>query len=330
MGQVTLQALASHHSGLPRDLPTVSDAYLASTLTMGDPTAGVSPRALLFEAGTLALDGDGFRYSNVGMSLLGQAEARAAGVPTWSSLVRQRLLIPLGMQETNLADTGQSASSAPRPGTALNGWPVALLKGVGMQPAGVGVWSTSHDMALFGQALLTGRAPGSGATSPLDVGRPGTMIGMAWMSEGELIFHEGETLGYACVLILDRARQRAVFVVGDSPASVDSAALTLLPGARERLEHAEPGAWVLGAVAIGLLVVAVGVATLTLRWRNLVLRLVAVAVLAVAGFLAVALGPWQQAPRALYGALLGLGLGLILVRPVGQRGQAPRSARGKG
>ena len=52
-----------------------------------------------------------YAYSNLGMSLLGHAEARAAGVPDWPTLATQRILQPLGMTATTFAAT---ATDIPR------------------------------------------------------------------------------------------------------------------------------------------------------------------------------------------------------------------------
>ncbi|HEX5726522.1 MAG TPA: serine hydrolase domain-containing protein, partial [Longimicrobiaceae bacterium] len=101
--QITLLDLATHRSGLPR---------LPDNFTPADPTnpyADYSVEQLyaFLNHHQLRRDiGAEFEYSNLGMGLLGHALGRAAGTNV-QTLIRQRILEPLGMRLTSYARDGE-------------------------------------------------------------------------------------------------------------------------------------------------------------------------------------------------------------------------------
>ncbi|WP_162143144.1 serine hydrolase domain-containing protein [Granulicoccus phenolivorans] len=98
-GGVTLLELATHTSGLPELAKPIDAALLAQSLSgqaLGIYTEAESA-AVIEQTRRVSLTGRGeWAYSNLGMSLLGFALARAANAPDWTTLVTQRLLLPLG------------------------------------------------------------------------------------------------------------------------------------------------------------------------------------------------------------------------------------------
>jgi CubicO group peptidase (beta-lactamase class C family) len=99
-GAATLDQLATHHSGLPA-LPFNPPWSLVLAVWGNANPYGMSVETLLQLTRDTPLGTPGsFAYSNLGMSLLGHAEARAAGAADWPALARQRLLVPLGMTNT--------------------------------------------------------------------------------------------------------------------------------------------------------------------------------------------------------------------------------------
>ena len=98
---ITLRDLASHYSGLPR------------VATNGDPpdrpagpyVAYSAERLYQFLASheLIRTPGDSFEYSNVGVGLLGHALVLRAGAGSYESLIRARILDPLGMDNTVIA-----------------------------------------------------------------------------------------------------------------------------------------------------------------------------------------------------------------------------------
>ena len=168
-GEVTLFELATHSSGLPPIAPTGSGTVLAAWATR---TRTTSPSRELIEATkTIELKNPGeYAYSNLGMSLLGHAEARAAGAADWPTLVTDTAAHPAADDRDHLrpdrgrhpgrrrsADTGRTAGGRPT-GTAQ-----AYL------PAGSSTWTTAerHDPVRPGGADEPGARNGrAGAARP--------------------------------------------------------------------------------------------------------------------------------------------------------------------
>jgi CubicO group peptidase (beta-lactamase class C family) len=103
VGDVTLQELAAHTSGLPRVAPgslgsTVES--LVANLRGANPYGGADVEAVVAAAGRATVgDSRGtIDYSNFGMALLGQALANRAGTP-YPQLVTERVLRPLGLPD---------------------------------------------------------------------------------------------------------------------------------------------------------------------------------------------------------------------------------------
>lgn len=123
----TLEELATHHSGLPRDV----DGYLLSRSRQAfgaEPFPGLGP-ADLVQAAARASAGDTrgtLAYSNLGMALLGQALAARTETP-YPQLLRERVLDPLGMDDTAFhppdvpLPEGAGPGSSPG-GTAMSPW----------------------------------------------------------------------------------------------------------------------------------------------------------------------------------------------------------------
>lgn len=233
-GDVTLEELATHRSGLPRlplGIPQLGRSLLAN-LTGGDPyTADV---AAVFAAAAAVDPADGrgeYAYSNLGMAVLGHAVAARAGVP-YRQLLSDRLLDPLGMDATVVIGSADELPAGRASGTAPGGDARAPWISDGYAPAGVGIWSTATDMARLATATLDGTVPGASALEPVqDIGDD-RRIGLAWQVSAErgttVTWHNGGTGGFRSFLGLDRDAGRAVVMLGNTAASVDSAALTVL------------------------------------------------------------------------------------------------------
>jgi D-alanyl-D-alanine-carboxypeptidase/D-alanyl-D-alanine-endopeptidase len=98
---ITLRDLASHHSGLPRRPPNLGPDHRP-----GDPYAGYTAEKLYQFLATHELirtPGDSFKYSNIGVGLLGHALVLRAGATGYESLIRARILDPLRMDDTVIA-----------------------------------------------------------------------------------------------------------------------------------------------------------------------------------------------------------------------------------
>ena len=101
-----------------------------------------------------------FAYSNLGISLLGEALTRAAGAESWKSYITERLFTPLDMKYTTLTSGQADIPDGAIHGVQANGRRGQSVSGTGFNPAGAGVWSTPEDMTRYAQAILAGTVPG--------------------------------------------------------------------------------------------------------------------------------------------------------------------------
>lgn len=269
VADITLQELATHHSGL-RAIPDGEDAAVTfrSMLLISPYEGANSPVEGLSH--TQAGPKDQYVYSNHGFATLGHALAAEAG-DDYPDLVRERVLDPLGMDETEV--------TAERPeGGALSyyepGVRVAPWTNTEYAPAGVSTWSTVSDLVTLVGAVADGSAPGADATDVVleDVriggapseeepateadGDTALSMGLGWHvlgtpEHGEVTFHNGKVYGSSTTVLFDDERavvlmgnsftlqesQLALGLLGDEPGEALSAppatgmnvALTLLP-----------------------------------------------------------------------------------------------------
>ncbi|MEM9032951.1 MAG: serine hydrolase domain-containing protein [Actinomycetota bacterium] len=216
--QPTLEDLATHHSGLP-NLP------LSWVLRSrgDDPYSKLTPEMVFDRLGprTRRPQRPKFRYSNLGMGLLGHLLEEAGGRP-YVDLLRDRLLEPLGLSATCV---GQCAGGAEvvqgmRKGKPVGPWRFGALAGCGA------VRSTPADLVTLARHLLDPPSGPAGdairlATEPRRDGSARDMrIGLGWMLRsaptGEAIWHNGGTLGGSSFLAVDREHSTAIVALGNS------------------------------------------------------------------------------------------------------------------
>ena len=224
--------LATHRSGLPR-LPTNM-----APKEQADPYIDYDEARLLeFLRGYRQATARNARweYSNLGFGLLGYALARAENT-TYPSLLRERVLGPLGLARTSLV----LSSSAPpglvdghdKEGRTVPHWHFDVLAGAGalVMPA--------SDLARYAQAALTPRSTPLGDAFMLaeaeHAGGPAPMnpIGLAWirapLNGRKVLTHDGATAGFSSSLWLDPERQRASAVLANAAVEVNDLALHIL------------------------------------------------------------------------------------------------------
>ena len=100
-----------------------------------------------------------FAYSNLGMSLLGHAEARAAGAADWPALARQRLLVPLGMTNTTFVTAADQIPAGTATPHKDNGWRAPHWYGAAFTPAGSSTYTTAEDMMKYARAWWRVKRP---------------------------------------------------------------------------------------------------------------------------------------------------------------------------
>jgi D-alanyl-D-alanine-carboxypeptidase/D-alanyl-D-alanine-endopeptidase len=197
---ITLEDLARHRSALPR-LPT----NLNEGADPQNPYAHYSVKQLYtFLSGyELPRDiGAEFEYSNLGGGLLGHVLALRTGTD-YETLVRTRICLPLGMQNTAISLSPDMKS---RLAEGHNGqfepaqnWDLPTLAGAGA------LRSTATDMLSFLAAQLA--YEDKGLASAIAASRstwipagPGMEIALGWLKrpkkESEIIWHNGGTGGF--------------------------------------------------------------------------------------------------------------------------------------
>ena len=237
--QITLLDLSTHYSGLPR---------LPGNLAPADPANPYADYTLerlriFLQGQSLARDvGAAFEYSNLGTGLLGVLLANRAGAD-YESLVRQRILAPLGMNMTGVQYSpamaaervvGHGATGAP-----VRGWDSGVLVAAG------GLQSNLDDMLAFLDANVGAprsaleRAMRTAHEPRRDAGED-MRIGLNWLTrtvgQDRIIWHNGGTAGFRTFIGFDPERQVGAVVLSNSAQGIDdigfhliNAAMPLLP-----------------------------------------------------------------------------------------------------
>lgn len=228
---LSLEALSTHHSGLPRLLPGGTLRKSLALWRHGANPYGETLEHLLANLNRVRPKKPRFRYSNLGYQLLGHALAHAAGT-NYPDLLRQRIAEPLGLSTFSVP----SAPDQLRPGVVLGrnraGRPQQPWTGEAIGPAG-GIRASIEDLATLTAALLDGSAPGCAALDPvLDLAGPKVRIGAAWFTQvhgdRRITWHNGGTGGFRTWLGLDRAAGTGVALLSATSVSVDRQGLALL------------------------------------------------------------------------------------------------------
>ncbi|HYK05188.1 MAG TPA: serine hydrolase [Thermoanaerobaculia bacterium] len=248
--KITLEQLATHTSGLPR---------LPSNLAPKDgnnPYADYTVAQLYEFLSTVpARDAAAqYDYSNLGAGLLGHALARRAGTD-YETLVRTRILTPLGMKSTSITlDPAMKERLVPGHNAEMKpaaNWDIPTLAGAGA------LRSTGNDMLTFlGAAMGLTKSPLAAPMASMlaarrPIGEPGHEIALGWhlytSGEREIVWHNGGTGGYRTFAGFDPKSRTGVVVLSNASTGegVDDIgrhllvpSLPLLPAPKERKEVA--------------------------------------------------------------------------------------------
>ena len=207
-GDITLDDLARHCSGLPRMAPNAADGERFDEL---DPYATYTEE--LAEAALQSVKRGTTRYpsySNFGFQLLGIILERASG-RALPSLFIDYVFEPFGLK---------SASVGPHPklvqglldGQPTPPWNIRL-------PGPGGVVGTIEDLLAWASAVA--KPPRTAAGDALILAtrsqRDDIPIGLAWQMSGEILWHNGKTSGFqACVAISSTTGRAAASLAGTS------------------------------------------------------------------------------------------------------------------
>ena len=207
--------LATHTSGLPR----LSVSELSILLHPRDPYSSYDRKHIMdyLRKHQPRVPGTtGFSYSNFGYAVLGLMLEKAA-LKSYEELLRQRLLVPLGMGATSLQLVG--TKDRPMPGYSRIGPPASLWHMDGYAPCGAMV-STVNDLVLAVRAFLDSASPVAKALEVSlqpRVPMSGGAIGLAWIlpASGNSFWHNGATAGYTSYLGVYRPRKTGIAVVAN-------------------------------------------------------------------------------------------------------------------
>lgn len=212
---MTLRDLATHRSGLPSmpdnfDLAGEPDPYEAYTaeqlfdyLHRFEPTRA---------------PGETYRYSNLGVALLGCLLARRAGAD-YETLLRERVLAPLGMSDSAITLTDEQqerlADGHDRYLRPVRTWEMRVM------PASGSLRSSANDMLGMIGAYLALEPSSLSAAMRFQLedhnasaeGRQA--LGWGVRADG-LVAHSGGKQGYRSAVAFDPARRRGVVVLANA------------------------------------------------------------------------------------------------------------------
>ncbi len=214
--EITLGELGTQHSGLPRMPANILPKDPANPFADYD-----AAKLSVFLAGyRLPRDpGASYEYSNLGFGLLGYALAQSEHT-TYGAMIGQEILMPLGMtmSGTVLTDAMRAhlASGHDDTGKAAKNWDFDALAGAGA------VRSTANGMLRYLKANMgIDRLPLAVAMQLAQQPRSEVIrtmrIGLAWMTTGKgIVWHNGETGGYASFLGFTADGRHGVVILGNT------------------------------------------------------------------------------------------------------------------
>ena len=296
-GEVTLEELATHTSGLPAYADETTGATYEGSGSSD--VESITQADVIQQAAGLTITQEGsYAYSNLGFALLGYALAKAEGVPSWTSLVTQRVLRPAGMTHTVFVPSTADVPDDSAVGSLPDGLFAPYSVGPSYFPAGTATFSTLDDLASFARWVIDGSAIGRSALDPRYEISSLDSIGLAWMitttTTGVSVWHDGSVPGFSSILGFDLARRRAVAVLGNTDASVDPLGMKLL---EPRSPVAVPSApWPVPAIAALACVLAVGCVLIAGGLGKWPVAVAATCAAQTGLVLAVLYLPWQNLP----------------------------------
>ncbi len=240
--KVTIRHLLNHTSGIPSytDRPGFLHEQGKVELPVLEFVAKYCSDPLEFEPGSQ------WRYNNSGYFLLGALVEQVTG-KTFRDALRERVLDPLGMADTDLDD-----EYAVVPGRAtgyddlLGGRRVAMWLDMAVPYSAGGLYSTVDDLWQWDRALRAGRLLGEELTTEMFT--PGLQdYGFGWsieIPEGSdlqgadtVIQHTGGMPGVSTLIWRQPGRDRCVIVLGNSSGTAHHA---IQQGLVALLEGREP------------------------------------------------------------------------------------------
>ncbi|MFQ1002098.1 serine hydrolase domain-containing protein [Modestobacter sp. SSW1-42] len=188
-----------------------------------------------------------FHYSNLGYGLLGELVARHRRRP-WEDVVRDEVLLPLGMTRTTPRPSGRAAA-----GSAVHPWADVVLPepehDAGVMAAAGQLWATLADLARLGAFLIgdTGDVLSAATLEEMTVPAGVDSSAAGWSAYGlglqvlrvdghVLVGHGGSMPGFLAGVFVDRLEQAGAVTLANTTSGLDP----LVPGLLADLRAAEP------------------------------------------------------------------------------------------
>jgi beta-lactamase class C len=231
---ITIEQLATHTSGLPACNMLRDVRLIFAPKADRDPYCQYTLQELDQRIRAQASHGRSqFRYSNVGMGLLGLLMARHENT-TFEGLLGRWITGPLGLSDTSIS-IPPAYRNRMLPGHSVRKKTVLPLLMNDFQGAGA-IRSTAEDMLRFMQAHMQAEDGSALALTQIPRARmnKSVNVGLGWVLHRELILHNGATNGFSSfmafrqgtgVVVLSNYRNR---LVEDSPDRIGYDLLELL------------------------------------------------------------------------------------------------------
>lgn len=226
---VTLEQLATHTAGLPEMGHRPASVY--------DPWADFTVEKLYAFVDTVRLrsvPGHRYNYSNIGMILLGHVLGRAAETD-FATLVRERILAPLGMDRTTFTPADLAAPDVARAHDERG-----VIAHRSRTPAGYGaggLYSDAEDLLKYLAAQVG--PPRSELERAMRLAQQvrGTTVdlryGLGWHISGlgshTIVWHGGAPGGATATIAFDPEARTGTVVLADVDGFASDLALSLLP-----------------------------------------------------------------------------------------------------
>jgi CubicO group peptidase (beta-lactamase class C family) len=191
-----------------------------------------------------------FHYSNLGYGVLGELLARLRGRP-WADVVRDEVLLPLGMTRTTCRPDGRAAQ-----GWAVHPWADVVQRepehdAGALAPAGQ-LWATLSDLGRFAAFLLGDTADVLSPDTVEEMAEPASVDATSddWAAYGlgvqvlradgvTLVGHGGSMPGFLAGVLVDRDAELGGVAVANATTGLDAA---LVPDLLDVVRRSEPSA----------------------------------------------------------------------------------------
>lgn len=229
---ITLKMLSNHSSGLPRmPLDAFAGASMENPYQYYD---SLKLYTFLKKFKPYREPGVKYDYSNLAVGLLGVLLERITG-KSYEQLLQEVITGPLGMKHTRINllqnDSAGIAQGHDAKGAATHSWEFQAMAAAGA------IRSTVTDMLRFMQAQMG--TPASEAwqqvvalTRQQTFAEGSHRVALGWLlfkiGDREVLAHEGQTGGFASVMIIHPATRRGVVALSNSFGTVGSVAIELL------------------------------------------------------------------------------------------------------